>query len=89
MSVKHLFQVSTQVGAEANEDMTHLQRLPWATGKMADVKHGRHKSSTAAITAPPISDGQQAPGLSSLHCSFVYRCLYALTFVGRDSSSDL
>lgn len=87
MSVKHLFQVSTQVGAQANEDMTHLQRLPWARGKMAAVNHGRQKSATAATTSPPISDGQQAPGLSALHCSFVYRCLYSLTFVGR--ASDL
>lgn len=46
MSVRHLLQVGTRVAAEAKEDLSRPQRLPWATGKPADVKQGRKESNS-------------------------------------------
>lgn len=53
MSVKHLFKVNTQVGVEANEDMTPLQRPLSGKGQDGRCQAWEAQSSaTAAITIP-------------------------------------
>lgn len=82
MSVRHLFQVGTQVAAEAKEDLSHPQRLPWATGKTADVKQGRQ-----GVQQRPLRPYSSVTAHRSLS---LLTALYFLTLVGRENSaSDL
>lgn len=85
MSVEHFSQVNTQVGVEAKEDMTHLQRsLSW---NRQDGSCRAWETQRRSVTASRIPAGSWPP-LTALRFSLPASLLFAsVLLMGKDPAS--